>query len=496
LDSYLTEFTTAKKTVIRSKSLRIPEIIVNLCFITGVLGYHLVYKLQFFVERDDLTPDVRPIYAPTYKNWWTCSSEAGTCQYFVPEPDTLDYCTQEHEYPLWDEAKKEMVNSKIKIDCNPLDLDDGYREKAGELWITTLKTTVSEEKRVNVWSQTPGSNSREFASGAEQIIIFHGTLPRGLRLGVNTSTLGQMQGFLKYANETDAEARMIPFAKSGEWLPDRMTPTALKYDWSFLYPNRAVSGNDSKPEFLHSATGCFQVAEEAMGVYCHLSELLRAADVDLDTRGNRMKGATLKVHLRLTNADVQDFWSWPIGRKPKYIIEVSPQWGSKALMYQTYLYGQSRNARSRTDHYGIRLIMSPDSSWAEFCMLGLVSTLVIAAGVIKYANMFVTSVLVSTYASLGCSHITRLYRYNAKMHSAHEADVAHVKSFEEFEKHHHQSERAELELPFEKRRASEKADLELLFEKRRMSEKADLEQHVPYSRMHLHSSTLLAASTP
>ena len=242
LDNFLTEFTTEKKTIIRSESLRIPEIIVNVCLVTGVLGYYLVYKLNFFVEGHDLTPDVRPIYAPAYEN----------CQYDVPEPDTLDYCTEEHDYSFWDEAKKTTVNKKIRIDCTPLDMDDGFKEKAGELWITTHKTSVLEEKRGDVWRQVPGSGAREFTSGAEQIIIFHGTLPGGL--GLNASTLGHLQGFLKYANEPDGKARRIPLAKQGEWLSADATHAALNYDWASRYPRwrclettRSRSSSSTRP---------------------------------------------------------------------------------------------------------------------------------------------------------------------------------------------------------------------------------------------------------
>jgi len=455
LDNFLTEFVTEKKTVIRSKSLRIPEIIVNVCLITGVLGYYLVYKLNFFVERNDLSPDVRPIYAPAYENWWTCSSKAGTCQYDVPEPDTLDYCMEEHDYSFWDEAKKTTVNKKIRIDCNPLDMDDGFKEKAGELWITTHKASVLEEKRGDVWRQVPGSGAREFASGAEQIIIFHGTLPRGL--GVNASTLGHLQGFLKYANEPDGKARRIPRAKQGEWLSADATHAALKYDWASRYPSVAVSGNDSKPQFFFNSTGCFQVAEEGSGMYCHLPELLMAAGVDLDAQDMREYGMTLDVRLSLTNADVHDFWSWPIGRKSKYVIEASASWGSNAAMYAKYRYHESGNSRTRTDHYGINLIMSPESSWAEFSISGLVATLVIAAGVLKYANTFVTDVLVKTYETVpenfGYGHVSRLYRYNATTKSAHEDDIKDLNNYEDFEAHHQDVGKDELKVLFSKKNA-------------------------------------------
>ena len=36
----------------------------------------------------------------------------------------------------------------------------------------------------------------------------------------------------------------------------------------------------------------------------------------------RLKGVTLNVEFKLTNWDVSDFWTWPFGTKPKYIVNV------------------------------------------------------------------------------------------------------------------------------------------------------------------------------
>ena len=124
-----------------------------------------------------------------------------------------------------------------------------------------------------------------------------------------------------------------------------------------------------------------------MGVYCHLPELLKAAGVNLDEHDSRhssprVQGKVLKVQLKLTNMDEHDFWTWPIGRKPKYVIEVSSSRGSDADMYRTYhdQRDADTSSRLRTDHYGITLVTSCTSSWAEFSISGLLSTLVIAAG--------------------------------------------------------------------------------------------------------------------
>ena len=405
---------------------------MNVCLIAGVLCYHLVYKLHFFVERNDLSPDVRPIFSPTYRNWWKCASAGGTCQYDMPEPDSFKYCRVNQTNSIWDHDEEEFVSKSELINCSMFNMAEDYQAKAGQLWITTYEERVKERKdSQGSWQQIPQVAGTRLASGAEQIVIFHGTLPGGL--GVKATTLGQMQGFINHAHESHAKARRIPFARKGEWLTDGETRALLKHDWASQYPKKAVRYDDPKPECFFNSTGCFQVADVGMGVYCHLTELLYAAGVKLEatydhdaTYGWRcsacVSGIVLKVQLKLTNMDVHDFWTWPIGRKPKYVIEVSTSRGSDAEMYRTYhdQHDSDDSVRLRTDHYGIHVVTSSTTCWAEFSISGLISTLVIAAGVVKYAHIFVNHILVSAYSNLGCIHISRLYRYNTTTKSAHE----------------------------------------------------------------------------
>ena len=371
------------------------------------------------------------IYICTYR--WTCTPTDGSCRYDVPEPDTLDYCTKNQTNSIWDRDQQRFAHQRALIDCSKFNMAQDYQTKSGQLWITTYEEHLHEEKdSLGSWQQVPSVVGTRLTSGAEQIVVFHGTLPGELAKGtsVKGTTLGHLQGFLKYANEPDAKARRIPFAREGQWLNADAKLAVLKYDWTSQYPKEAVSGNDSKPEFFYNSTGCFQVADEGMGVYCHLPELLKAAGVNLDQQDSRhssarVQGIVLKVQLKLTNMDVHDFWTWPIGRKAKYVIKVSSSRGSDADMYRSYhaRHDSDTSSRLRTDHYGITLITSSESSWAEFSISALVSTLVIAAGVVKYAHAFANHVLVFTYANLGCIHISRLYKYNTFTKSAHEHEV-------------------------------------------------------------------------
>ena len=47
VDNFFTEFTTVKRAVIRSRALKIPEIIVTFTMVVSILGVQIVYKLNF-----------------------------------------------------------------------------------------------------------------------------------------------------------------------------------------------------------------------------------------------------------------------------------------------------------------------------------------------------------------------------------------------------------------------------------------------------------------
>ena len=261
-----------------------------------------------------------------------------------------------------------------------------------------------------------------------QMVAFDGTLPAGLQI----RSLGQLQGFLRYRNVTDEKksVRRIPFAKQSKWVDQAPDSTSYPFwdFWKSEYPIEAVSPSVAEPSFFHNGTGCFMV--EGWALFCHLTELLRAAGVDLDAQSDkspsmRTMGMTLSVQFKLTNWDISDFWSWPIGLKPKYIIEVVNAGRSSSSLYRMYeRLEHNETFRGRFDHKGITLLVTTTTSWANFSPSNLISTLVIAAGFLKYANMFVTSVLIKVYSMLGqTKHISQLYTYNARSKSVHEEEV-------------------------------------------------------------------------
>lgn len=447
VDQFCTEFTTVKRTVIPSRSLRIPELIVTFTLVVGVLGYEILWRLNF-LSIVPLTLSVGGTFFPTQTNWWTCWSYTGGCEYDLPKPTDTDVCIRDEKFTSYEKEQKGWKTEQSKIMCRLFDEKEDVVTQSSTLWITTMVRQLYEvNDGTRGWQQVQGKLNQTFTVGAEQMVAFHGTLPPGLQL----DNLGQIQGFIKYINET--QARRIRCARSGEWLDDCPDVQPFPKHWSRHYP--AVSGSDRSPAFAYKSTGCIMTKK----LLCHLPELLMAAGVDLDEQEKgpspRVQGLRLDVQVKLTNWDIGDFWTWPIGLKPKLVIEAKNlgKGFADAPMYTRY-EEVSSTVRRRMDHYGINLSIAASASWKNFSLLDLVGVLVVAIGALKYANMFVTSFLVSVYRWLGCSHVSRLYTYNSSSKAANEEQVIDLLDPADFRKRHVSADDAFLEQLFDNRTTS------------------------------------------
>jgi hypothetical protein len=416
-DEFITNFEYNKVAIIKSKRLRIPELVIGGILFAIVLLHQLIYKLRFLKEAP-VRVEFSAKLLPTYSNWWDCSSYSGSCKRDIPK--NPDFCSKKYKMEVWNPQLKKTEVRDSKMDCRSFDFDRDVELSSDWVMASTRTVTVHEVKdeENGEWKLVPGDMQQHLMNGVSQMLAFRGLTGPSEYID---RPLAEIQGFIKFANESTP--RRIQCADEHKFLEDCPNFQGGSY-WSKSYP--AVSGSDPTPEVRHDATGCFVVAGF---VRCHMSTLLAAAGVDLDKevkKGEtpRVAGFTLDVNVHLTNWDSGDFWSFPYGLKPKYIIEVKRRdLVNKLWIRQSYQYYHG-GSRERTDHYGIRLLFGTTVTWGCVDLLTLGASAVIAASFFAYASQFVTSVLLKVYDMIGHKEVSTLFKYNVEVFGSSDKDAA------------------------------------------------------------------------
>lgn len=138
-----------------------------------------------------------------------------------------------------------------------------------------------------------------------------------------------------------------------------------------------------------------------LGDYYSVVTLLKAANVTL-TEQLRISGTLITINIFMTNID--DFWKWPIGFKPKYIVTprlakysdsgVPPPEYFDRMVFDV----ASSNTATRTQRVvGIRFTTEVTTHMGTIDIVGALSHLAVYSVVFSIAKAFITSFLTFVY---------------------------------------------------------------------------------------------------
>jgi len=445
-NNFVTEFSTNRRTVIRSKWLRIPELFICACLLAVVLGYHMVMKLDFLmsvpVESYFRITSLNP-----WKDWWGCATELGTCRAALPDKHKQRFCTEPMMVSTWDSESRKKVLTPRNVSCQYIDLQTNVLQSPVSIMLATATSTKREYLEGGeggIWEGIPQQHNFNFiVGGEEQMIRLEGT--------VRDTSLDNLQGFLKFSHMPVPQR--IRCAAEGEWLDS--CNTSFSAHWQSRYPEGDPVG---KPTMSSDMEECASLA--GSGIQCPLRVLLKAAGVDLDeevddTGSLRKKGVSLQLHVQLTNADPHDYWNWQrpwlTGPKQKYIITARVNKVGVVPMFTTFsddegnIVGQylSRNMthRKRVDQYGIHLSLVMSTTLKEFRHTYFLTVLLILFAIFNNAEFIVSRGLVKLYRYFGdtTKHVSLLFDYNAVQHSMFDEDVKQCKDVHELANLHRQA---------------------------------------------------------
>jgi len=340
-DRFFSEYTVSKTVKIRSRWLRVPEVALNTAIFLYIVMYQMVYNLQF-IKMDAAKATTNMNFRGAMENWNSCSYSLGNCKMLPPDPKDYTYC------------KESLVKG-----CQVKEIDDISAPSFTSAEIATVQSCCGK-----------GNHSHYYIAGAEDYLMKFRFLVESSDSEGPSFAVGSMPGFLKN--------------HKGELQPI----SACKQQGPCQVMNRSALWSAGYADFYGIGT------------------LVAAAGVDLNDRRPRLTnttqtfaspptwrftGVNLMLNVIFTNADRADFWMWPFGLKPKYIIEPVHLRLADESAGGTFDFG-------RRGMNGITFVVKAGGTVGSFKLIYVLTALVVSSALFSLSSFLVSSVLVRMYS--------------------------------------------------------------------------------------------------
>lgn len=387
IDRFLTEFAVPQEVRIRSKWLRVPEIIIDVLLVSVFVMYRYVYMLGF-CEIMDTRGRVcildTGVYAP---GTGTCWEVSGACPYFVPEATKYDYCAQ-HGGRVAEPLDPTSMNSTCGLvwPCvNPRWRSVTFsRSGIG----VTLATSIAFE-----------NGTQAYITAAEHMHVLKVMARVPTDAGQAPLNLYQTSGAFQFA---------------GEEKPRRFSYKAMQGQTNREYPG--WTSNKTCGGIQGDSVSAHECCTSSYATYFTLGVLMEAAGVSMNDESVigsvRQFGTQLDLNIHFTNVD--DFWSWPIGFKPRYTVQVE-----RARFVEGGLSPEERyrafwlnddNVTEEIMARGVSVTPQVTAHLAAFEPLVAVTKLTIATVIMGFTKVFVSRILTFVYRRcLDLQHVSVLH---------------------------------------------------------------------------------------
>lgn len=395
LEDFVTNYRIPKMVTIRSRWLRIPELILQGLILFYIVIYELVYKLSFMKKSPATAESNLQLLSPQ-ANFWNCSEAANDCILMIPDPSNTalyPYCGAPSR-----PASMDGCGSFDTKDITP-------GGNANTLFVATVVGRIAQERCTgefcqDIWTKT-GRSFEEYVTGIEDFLIkirHSFTSVKGTQDQKGTD----VAGYFLYRGE-DIPRSIQCYAQEGVVDDCKWVPSAR---WAGVRP----CGTD-----YQNRTACFGTLS---GDYVSVGMILDAAGIDLDGEDNvRYHGLTLELGIRYTNMDPRDFWlGRPVGPKFKYVIEPKPlkmasvgsgDFGAWEVRYSQELEPSQRTLSSKR---GLVIATRIKGELGQIVLFHAALTISIALALFRIGQLVINHGLVTLYANFAdAKHVKVMY---------------------------------------------------------------------------------------
>lgn len=371
-DAWYTNFELHQTVQIRSKWLRIPELVLLVCFVTAFILYDYLYLLGFLTVVD------------TYEEVWiggarrsiaSCLESEYNCDYIEPKADRVkDYC-----------ATGDENESSGKLPCSTF---SQYPPTS------VLVNTDSSSKITFGTCVVYPNKTKVYVAGAEHTMAMKFLVLVSDLTGSVSMDLTQTTGYVSFLGEPTPRLLNKGFTND----PGDDSDTEL-----------CGGNNFHDPDLVSSLCTLFP----PLGVYMSLEALLRAANVSISAV--RKRGASIDMSIDFTN--MEGFWSFPVGFKPKYTITPrKTAYDANGFSPDEFYWRRLNVVKDGVKEVddvivkGVRINLYASSVVGEFLLFDAISKLTLASVVLGFVKMFVSTVLTAIYKRMdSLQHVALLY---------------------------------------------------------------------------------------
>eukprot|EP00929_Paragymnodinium_shiwhaense_P009805 TRINITY_DN114156_c0_g1_i1.p1 TRINITY_DN114156_c0_g1~~TRINITY_DN114156_c0_g1_i1.p1 ORF type:complete len:441 (-),score=36.88 TRINITY_DN114156_c0_g1_i1:73-1395(-) len=398
ISDVFSNYTTAPRMVIRSRRLRIPELIISSFLVVFTIMYLQVYKLKCFARTTIQPSPLIAVMPPLLE--LDCEERFMDCVHVPIDADDVE----KHPHCLG--------NSTLNVSgCMPV--FGKYTQGNWDKFVPTMGSRMTQERDsfATPWRTT--SVERKYVAGIEvmNVVIAHAFKTLSWKRS-------EMVGILRFHNGTECQLPCERHSQDGMHI-DCSLPT--------LAPSCHYEGVRSKP----------------WADYIPLKLIMDAADLDLNalskhylhTAPLRYWGSSLVMDISYDDDSYRDFWfaGGTIGPVPKFVV--APRTLSNDASNQYYeayepsLLEDENNQLTRviSKNTGLLVLTAAGGQRISFEPMFIITSIVVALGTLKVARLLVDSVLVNVYSSIpGWEHTALLYQYYTQKFTPSERRLAEI----------------------------------------------------------------------
>jgi hypothetical protein len=290
---------SSKKVAIQSRALKLPFVCLNFFAICGIVGYELIYKLQFMKAVTSVGDTVVSVFPPL-SNFWNCTNVDTDCEYRSINSSHYEYCSLDQNFsniPFFGGCQ--YVDSRVVA---PL-------KYTRAIFIATSVRRI-QQKRVpcelknRPWVATNDETFFITAIEDYMVKIRHSTASSAFEDGCSNF---EMQGFVRFGSETNNTVKKFPCHTGAR----NANCTGRTLGLSSLWDAYDDCGNcQAGDRSLCSSS--------EWGDLLSVGKILEAAGVSLDETADaladggwpkRLKGTSIVMEVVATNE--KDYWSHP-----------------------------------------------------------------------------------------------------------------------------------------------------------------------------------------
>eukprot|EP00931_Biecheleriopsis_adriatica_P060666 TRINITY_DN36442_c0_g1_i1.p1 TRINITY_DN36442_c0_g1~~TRINITY_DN36442_c0_g1_i1.p1 ORF type:complete len:485 (+),score=57.29 TRINITY_DN36442_c0_g1_i1:59-1513(+) len=424
-DAYISELQVDKTVIIKSKKFKVPYIIAGWLGVLCMFVYYFIFSLRFLSLDDTSGNTLFSLRQPRQLSWKDDMDPDMDSPDFIPNESDFEYCKH-----LKKPKRCEAFDEHDVEASSGTDSDIFIATQVEYIWQRRTSAEGGRRTPRFLWELDP-----DHEEPYKQLLVMGvGNYEVKLEHAVPARAIGIVERIFNYFSEKQARVmdKGKPTTLNSESVPGfiehrngsrQLIPCQGACDASML------ESLFQTPDMASSNSAFYSQGADFISV----QQLVQLAGVDLDEQvvaNESYRSLGVSIDLEIEYDNMENFWSWPWGRKPKYTyrFEHAP-YKSEDRMAVSKIQAFSENKRLLVRYTGILLQARITGAMGFYSLTHIVINLTVIASFVAALKIMVSSIAVHLFALYGEPEgvtASRMYTYYAEEASPQETEFGEV----------------------------------------------------------------------